>query len=828
MYRTLQIVSPKAWWLLCMVLWSSAAHARTAFIVAAPDMGFWGNEQIRAVYRTYAETFPLSRLVLLTRTRSRERFAEAVRDLQQAGADRIVVLPLILSSGEETYQRLQTAITGLPVHVAHHPWEDYLFSEILRDFILRSGDQNPEKEVLILLGWGAVDDATADQIRTDLQRYVAWLCDWARRFRSVHTLVLPAHPTDASIRKVRREIERAAQAGSRAIVVPFFFGRAFDHMMSTRNLLRTRILRGLRNVVMSEDFLLNHPNLLYWLYRESYRHLPLRTQDVGVVFMPHGADADWNDEIRRTLRPIESEFKVEYAMSMADAALVQRAVDRLTKRGVRYIIILRIFSLEESFRKDVEYMIGRQRCTRPMPGQALFRIRTPAILDTVGGIEDDPLYGLALVDQVRTHLERIQDPGLLLVAHGSGDDARNAHWKQVLASLAEQVQVFGGWRFSSVHVDTWREDWPDKRSRAVERIRRWLTSAQHPVILLEERVNGPGRAKEFLPDLNFTHLDEGFAPHPHLALWAKKMILRALHAALERRNRATRARSVAHVQDMNVQATVQHLDCTPVRFPGFTAHVIFRDAEQTASAQLTVAPDGTITWRGRLPDFAIQRVQATLRLRAFAPCLKTALPRTGSTGVIGTMLLVPGFGDLAEIPLEMVCRIEVVPGPLSTQYGSDAIGGVINVITCDAPEVADRQTHVQGRFRGIGGTYQTWTGESRVSIARRTWDVLVAAGRRKTDGPESRFPYRATSLFAKTRYRSSLGAWTLQASFYDETMTASTRTKGGYQLRWSANPTSWEDEIALQANVRLATHHTLLLGAGWRRERIDSNTRSGR
>ena len=42
--------------------------------------------------------------------------------------------------------------------------------------------------------------------------------------------------------------------------------------------------------------------------------------------------------------------------------------------------------------------------------------------------------------------------------------------------------------------------------------------------------------------------------------------------------------------------------------------------------------------------------------------------------------------DLHSIPIEMIERIEILKGPASALHGSDAIGGVINIITKSAPK----------------------------------------------------------------------------------------------------------------------------------------------
>jgi outer membrane receptor for ferrienterochelin and colicins len=45
-----------------------------------------------------------------------------------------------------------------------------------------------------------------------------------------------------------------------------------------------------------------------------------------------------------------------------------------------------------------------------------------------------------------------------------------------------------------------------------------------------------------------------------------------------------------------------------------------------------------------------------------------------------------GSVDLKQISIDMIERIEVVRGPSSALYGSDAMGGVVNIITKKPPK----------------------------------------------------------------------------------------------------------------------------------------------
>ena len=72
-----------------------------------------------------------------------------------------------------------------------------------------------------------------------------------------------------------------------------------------------------------------------------------------------------------------------------------------------------------------------------------------------------------------------------------------------------------------------------------------------------------------------------------------------------------------------------------------------------------------------------------------------------------------GGAALQNIPPELVERIEIVKGPRSSLYGSEAIGGVINIITRRAAEGTTLGARVEaGRYdtRGVAGQ-AAWQGE---------------------------------------------------------------------------------------------------------------------
>lgn len=88
-----------------------------------------------------------------------------------------------------------------------------------------------------------------------------------------------------------------------------------------------------------------------------------------------------------------------------------------------------------------------------------------------------------------------------------------------------------------------------------------------------------------------------------------------------------------------------------------------------------------------------------------------------------------GVLDLSRIPLESVSRVEIVRGPASALYGSDAMGGVVNVITRGAGRPLELAGEVRAganglvHLEGTGATHGS-AGSFRLTGAHRRRDAF--------------------------------------------------------------------------------------------------------
>ena len=123
-----------------------------------------------------------------------------------------------------------------------------------------------------------------------------------------------------------------------------------------------------------------------------------------------------------------------------------------------------------------------------------------------------------------------------------------------------------------------------------------------------------------------------------------------------------------------------------------------------------------------------------------------------------------GRYPLTQIPANVVERVEMVKGPSSVLYGSDAIGGVCNVITRSLPNKPFLNTTLSY------GSYSAKTIALTHGTSFREFGYLISAYGNRTEGKEmARSWYNAENIFAKFGWEKDLqNSLILRGGYYHE------------------------------------------------------------
>ena len=87
-----------------------------------------------------------------------------------------------------------------------------------------------------------------------------------------------------------------------------------------------------------------------------------------------------------------------------------------------------------------------------------------------------------------------------------------------------------------------------------------------------------------------------------------------------------------------------------------------------------------------------------------------------------------GVIDLTRFQAEDIEQVEIVQGPSSSLYGSDAMGGVVNIITRKSKKLYESELHASY------GSFNTADLSARTGLRRDRWGLTLTGGWHHTDG----------------------------------------------------------------------------------------------
>lgn len=522
---------------------SAAAPSKVGFLVVAPDRGFLGNQEVRSLVDEFKKSYPAT-LGLAGRdyTGVEGEYAayltRAAQELKQAGATEIVAIPLFLSESDSLLKRVKPLVPaytgGLPVRWAQAMAHDYLIGQIVLDRA-EALSQHPESEHLIVVATGALDSASEQAIKKDTEKLVGYVTRY-KHFREAEVVVYydrEAENADQKNQEIKTHLIAQMAKQGRTLLVPAFIGPKFDHSMSLTSWLDEQFKQT--HVVYKPEELLPHPNALLWLKKTANRETPLTASQIGVVIMPHGSTQPWNDAVEGTIQPLMAKYPIEMAYGMGDPHIIQNAVSRLEQRGIRHIVFVRMYALDNHMKPLTDYILGlSDRSPADSHGSghgsanAPPQVRTAALFSTFGGYEQNPEIALVLHKRIAELSKDPTNETVLLLAHGEGTEAGNDAWLSVMNQNIERLRQDPHCaKLKAIKALTVREDWPKEREKAVAAARAAIEEAgKHGrVLVIANRLYGSGPYRTMLKGLTYEMNDKGLVD-PVLTRWLEAGLTR--------------------------------------------------------------------------------------------------------------------------------------------------------------------------------------------------------------------------------------------------------------------------------------------------------------
>ncbi|MCA3000062.1 MAG: TonB-dependent receptor [Rhodocyclaceae bacterium] len=177
-----------------------------------------------------------------------------------------------------------------------------------------------------------------------------------------------------------------------------------------------------------------------------------------------------------------------------------------------------------------------------------------------------------------------------------------------------------------------------------------------------------------------------------------------------------------------------------------------------------------------------------------------------------------GAAALENIPLDLIERIEIVRGPMSSLYGSEAIGGVIQIFTRkDNNHAADKNTKVTANF-GLG-SFSARHAQAGIEGNLGETRVLLTASRRTINAPSATNPLAGGLIFNPDRdaYENTSAAIKLTQQLWQGEMVSFSAWQSRGSTRFDSGPGNNAESTQTLRGVQLASDNNF---TDWWRSRL--------
>ena len=578
----------------------AAQNKKIGFMVIAEDRGFVGNNETVNLFNQFEREY-LSSLVFVGRkydgikSEYSEYIQKGISELDNKGVSEIVILPLFLSESNYILKMLRKNIPSYHFKgdIRWNPTMSgsYLIAQILLDSVNKLS-KNPTEENLLFIGRGAIDEKSEKLIKEELEQLVNYIKK-RKTYKSVQVGVYYSYNADEKIRKTKDNevdemvIHAAAKTG-RTLLVPFVIGPKYSHMMSFTHFVERRF-EDIDLIYHSDEILL-HPNVLIWMKKAANAHIPISINNpIGVVVMPHGATKPYNDAIEKTIEPLKKKYQVEMAYGMGDSISLQNAISNLEVKGIKRIVFVRMYPSSDQFKEKTDYILGLDsRVPEQWDGLIPSQVRTSAIINTFGGYEEDSLIAGIFLDRIKEVSKNPTEETIILLAHGGKNEQAEKLRNEKMDSHISWIQKQSNPPFKKIIGMTLREDWPDKRAKAVKEIKKVVKegNSSGKVIIISNRLYGSGPYNHFLKGLEFEMNSKGLAPHPNLTKWLEKGIEIAVNKEsliMESSKKATMGNSFLRLAQSDASESQDTVSARDIKAKRSTGVIILKDVPKGAS-----------------------------------------------------------------------------------------------------------------------------------------------------------------------------------------------------------------------------------------------------